>query len=200
MKTKISKEELFREIMSHSLKKFILRKANSVIFEYLDYEKKKIKFYIEIIKELNILFVLKTETIYFYFFGTDLYLTRKKKLYEKLLKDLNKLEKYKEDKKNFFINIIKIKGKFLEIPKCCIQSYIDDLAEIKIKRFLFKCANEGVYSYKRYKKQLKDLKIKDPFDIEMNKKEILYDLFIPCSPTCKKALKRLRDYEKLRRY
>ena len=188
------------KIIDPFLRDFVLRKKDSVIFEYIDYEKEKIRLYVEIIKEMNTLFIPKTESIYFQLFGTNLYLTRKKKLDRKLLKNLNNLEKYKEDKKNFFINVVRIKGEFLEIPKCCIQAYIDDLIRIKIKIVLLKCANEGAYAYKRYKRQLKDLKIKDPFNIGFNKKAILYDLFIPCSPICKKALKIVRDYKKLRRY
>lgn len=103
-------------------------------------------------------------------------------------KKINMVEKYSKFVLHIVDRII-LNGWFLDIPICCVKAYIKDFVrEFKKNRSCL----EGRDPAKRYLKQLKKLKIKDKFEVEVFNDAVNYFGFIPCNPKCKKALRVLK--------
>ena len=178
---------------------FVINKSKkSIIIEGLN--PKNVKLYSHIIGNFNDIYPDDNKKIYFRFIGDSMAITNKKSK-ETLLKNKMKkiTEKYKKIKpRDAFIKIVRIKGEFIDIQKCWIEQYIQDIKKRRLpKGLIAKCTNEGEGPYERYKKQLNKLWFKkDYFEVTHGKDYYSYPLFIPCHPRCKNALKILKKFER----
>ncbi len=83
-------------------------------------------------------------------------------------------------------------GKILGIPDCCIKKFVSEEDKSKPASFV---------SALRYINQLQELKIKkDRFGVMVGDGVDCHEFgFVPCSPTCPKALKIADGYDKIKK-